>query len=132
MFLLINDKTIEQKVESSNFYLDLSKYERQNNISKSDFCKLYKFQDKETKNIYFGQMSMMTINQIKKNELPKFEKEIKIIKELNHPSLLKLIGFSPFDFKKQLKPVIVTEYVNNGSLENILELERANNKIFAN
>ena len=48
----------------------------------------------------------------------------KKIRKLNHPCLLKFVGYSPINFKKQLKPVIVTENFSNGSLSNILEVER--------
>ena len=48
---------------------------------------------------------------------------------MSHPSLLKFIGFSLFDFKKNLKPVILTEYSSDISLENIIEIKRMNKKI---
>lgn len=48
---------------------------------------------------------------------------------MKHPSLLKFIGFSPVDFKKQRKLVIVTKYATNGSLDNIRQIGRMNKKI---
>lgn len=52
-----------------------------------------------------------------------FISEVNIISRLDHPTILKFIGFSLLNFKKQRKPAIVTEFVKQGSLENILELE---------
>ena len=48
---------------------------------------------------------MLKIKTIPKEDLYNFSNELKIIKELNHPSLLKFIGYSPFDFKKSNKTV---------------------------
>lgn len=44
--------------------------------------------------------------------------------KLDHPNILKFIGISPFDFEKKPKFTIITELAANGSLENVLELER--------
>ena len=62
-------------------------------------------------------------------DLTKFSNELETILKLNHPSLLKFIGYSPIDFKNNRKPVIVTEYSSNGSLYDILQIERLNNPI---
>ena len=76
-----------------------------------------------------GQILMQTIKKIEKDDFDKISKTIKIINEMKHPSLLKFIGYSPIDFKKYRKPIIVTEYASNGPLSNILEIERMNNSI---
>lgn len=52
-----------------------------------------------------------------------------IISRLEHPSILKFIGYSPIDFNKKQKPVIITEFSINGSLGELLELERMKKKI---
>lgn len=44
--------------------------------------------------------------------------------KLHHPCVIKFIGYSDVDFKKKKKPVIVVEYLPNGSLNNLLEGER--------
>ena len=69
-------------------------------------------------------MSMLKIGQISITEIDKLKKELNDIYKLKHPCLLKFYGYSLIDFKKQPKPVIITEYFSNGSLSNILELER--------
>ena len=47
-----------------------------------------------------------------------------IISQLNHPSIMKFIGFNSLNFKYKRKPTIITEYVSNGSLDKVIELER--------
>lgn len=74
-------------------------------------------------------MSMFTINQISESEINSLTNELIKISNLKHPCLLKFIGYSPIDFKKQRKPVIVTEFFSNGSLSSVLELDRINQPI---
>ncbi|KAK8870912.1 hypothetical protein M9Y10_008825 [Tritrichomonas musculus] len=110
-------------------FLDINKYERQSLINKADVSKLYKFKEIETGQIFAGQMSMIKTKKLTKEEISHLSSAISIISNLNHPSILKFIGFSPFDFKKQRKPVIVTEYVSNGTLSDILDIERNHSSI---
>ena len=51
-------------------------------------------------------------------------REVNIISQLNHPSIVKFIGYSPVNFKNKPKPVIITEFLSNGSLGDILDLEK--------
>lgn len=51
-------------------------------------------------------------------------REVNIISKLNHPSILKFICYSPINFKKKNKPVIITEFASNGSLKDLISAER--------
>lgn len=110
--------------EKNDNFLDLTKFEKQEIISKGDSCKLYKLKEIETSNVYLGQFLMQAIQKITNEEVVNLVNEMKILSDMNHPSLLKFVGFSPCDFKGKQKPVIVTEYASNGSLENVLQIER--------
>ena len=44
-----------------------------------------------------------------------------ITKSVNHPSILKFIGFSPVDFKGKNRPTLITEFMPNGSLRGIID-----------
>ena len=60
-------------------------------------------------------------------------REIGIISQLNHPSVLKFITFSPINFKGKPKPVIITEYASNGSSSDLLDHDKKNpNNIILN
>ena len=72
---------------------------------------------------------MRKIKRISDDEIESLPNELNIISHLNHPSLLKFVGFSQIDFKKERKPVIITEMFSNGSIEQILELEKNNVKV---
>lgn len=119
-------KIIETEDEfiDNSIFLNLNVFERKDIICKSDLSKLYKFENTETGQIFIGQMSMNKINRLSKSDIGQLSIELEKISKLNHPCLLKFVGYSPIDFKKQPKPVIVTEHFTNGSLSNILEIER--------
>ena len=51
-------------------------------------------------------------------------REVYILSKLNHPQIMKFYGYSPIDFFNKYHPVIVTEYLSNDNLENILSKER--------
>lgn len=51
-------------------------------------------------------------------------REVDIISSLCHPCICQFIGYSPNNFKNVSKPVIITEFVPNGLLDNFIEMER--------
>ena len=53
-------------------------------------------------------------------------REVSILSQLNHPSVLKFIHFSATNFKGRKKPVIITEYAPNGTLKDFIELDQSN------
>ena len=71
----------------SDIFLDLSNYERKEIISKCDFSKIYKFKEKNTNDIYSGQMSMIRINKLSNEDIINLSNDLKNISELNHPSI---------------------------------------------
>ena len=44
--------------------------------------------------------------------------------KITHPFIVKFVGFSYTNFQGDSKPVILTEYLPNGSLDDVLTLER--------
>ncbi|KAK8840978.1 Ras- protein Rab-10 [Tritrichomonas musculus] len=51
-------------------------------------------------------------------------REVNINASLDHPAVLKFIGYSPNNFENQPFPVIISEYATNGTLSRIIDLER--------
>lgn len=58
------------------------------------------------------------------DEMLNILREINISARIDHPNILKFIGYSLTNFANELKPVIVTEYMKKGSLHDILNQER--------
>lgn len=50
--------------------------------------------------------------------------EAQIISSLSHSSIIKFIGYNPFDFNHHGNFTLITEYLRYGTLENILALEK--------
>ena len=51
-------------------------------------------------------------------------REVNINASINHPAVLKFIGYSPVDYDQNPFPVIITEYAENGSLFDLIDKER--------
>ncbi|KAK8838493.1 hypothetical protein M9Y10_033121 [Tritrichomonas musculus] len=52
------------------------------------------------------------------------KREIELISQISHPSILKFIGYSPINFDNEKYPVFITEYSSNDSLHNLICLEK--------
>mgnify|MGYP001061446198 CR=1 FL=1 len=102
----------------------LTNYKLLKLIGSGNFSEVFKIQDKTTGKIYAAKISTMTFDESKDDFRKNFEREVSIISKVHHPSILKFIGLSLTNFQKESKPVIVTDYLPNGSLEDILKLER--------
>ena len=107
-------------------FLDLSKFTKQKKIGKGSFGQVYKVIEKGTENIFAAKVSLVKITEDKKMFL-NLKREVSILSQLNHPSVLKFIGYSPVDFNQQSYPIIMTEYSPNGSLQDVIERSRRSN-----
>lgn len=107
---------------SKNQDLDLHKFNKIERIDHNELSEVFKVEEQGTKNIYAAIISFIPINS--HEEMVNFSHEINNNISINHPSVLKIIGYSPTNFENESKPVIVTEFAQNGSLSNIINLER--------
>lgn len=57
-------------------------------------------------------------------EIENLVKEVAVLSTLDHPSLLKFIGYNLVNFKREPKPTIITESVLKQTLEGIIEMNR--------
>lgn len=114
---------------SEEGFIDLNKFDKKKLIGEGSFGRVYTVEEKSTKQIYSAKISKQKIDKNSPKEMLSMSREVNIISKLQHPSILKFIGYSPKDFHKKSKPVIITEYSTNGSLGNILELEKMKKKI---
>ncbi|KAK8883615.1 hypothetical protein M9Y10_042709 [Tritrichomonas musculus] len=105
-----------------NEFLDISKFIKQALIGEGTFSQVYKVIEHDTGNIFAAKISKLS--ETKKRLITYLKREINIISQLHHPSVLKFIGYSPIDFKHEYYPVIITEYSSNGSLEDVIKSER--------
>ena len=112
-------------------FLDLKNFEKQKLIKKGKNSIIYKVKGINTGNIYVAKISTIIVNKQSRNELIHLSREVNIISQINHPSFLQFIGYSPTNFEEELKPVVIYELPKNGSLSHVLDEERNGHHISA-
>lgn len=93
-------------------------------ISQTDTYKLLKIKNNHNGLVYSAKVTTTKLNKLSRRALINISHEINNISQIKHPSILKFIGYSPVDFMKKHRPVIVTEFTSKGTLSEILSKER--------
>lgn len=88
----------------------LSDFIRQDKIGSGSFGKVYKVKDIKTGKIMAAKIFIEEIIKNSRKQLQDIKREVNILSKFSHPSILKFIFYSPYDFKQKLRPVIVTEF----------------------
>lgn len=101
---------------------DLKDFEKIEKIGSGSFGKVFTIKEKNTGEIYAAKVSQYDFNDLSHSEQVDLVREININAKLNHPAIIRFIGFSPVDFKGQNNIVITTEYIKNGSLLKYIQL----------
>ena len=114
---------------SDKAFLDLSQFERLEKIGKGQFGAVYKVKCKKTNEILASKISLKELEIEEDEEGPRslirnLVREVNIMSKLNHPSIVKFIGFRRNNFSGDPKPVIITELMTGGSLGTLIESER--------
>ena len=104
--------------------LDISKYRIISFIDNGGFGEVYKVEEIETGKCFAAKISLLPINNNNQIEILDLSREVNNNSGMNHPAILKFIGFSPYNFRGEPYPVILTELMENGSLSSILEMKR--------
>ena len=119
----MRDKQIENLFKYRNMdfslsHIDLTKYCIKEEIGSgtNGHINLIEMKNSNRQKFFAAKVLKKTIN-----EIPiQFLRELKILYSLRYPSIVKFIGFSEKDFNEENYPVIVMEYLQNGSLYQIL------------
>lgn len=106
--------------------VDLQKYERKRLIGEGTFGVVYEVEDKNSKEVYAAKISKGEIYESLSKEIDTVDliREVMILSKVKHLGIMKFIGYSPVNFKGTPKPTIITEMLTNGTLSDIIELER--------
>lgn len=105
-------------------YINLNKFTIQEKLGKGAFGKVFKVIENDTQNIYAAKISKSEFTKEDPELIANIKSEVSILSQLNHPLVLKFIGYNPIDFNHKPHPVIITEYSANKSLSNIIDLDR--------
>ena len=105
---------------------NLNNYILQDKIGSGSFGKVYRVKSKSTNLIYAAKISKEYLDKRFNEHVTNIYGEVNIISKLKHPSVLKFILFSHFNFTNKPKPVIITEYASNGSLLKMIKHDHDN------
>ena len=120
-----------KKQMSSENFIDLSKYKVVKYLGRGNFGQVCLIKDKESKNYYAAKSSLFEIekydskSETNQNSILFLYREIKIMASLDHPSIIKYIGYNPLNFEGDRFITIIYEYAPNGSLQQLIDLEKA-------
>ncbi|KAK8887659.1 hypothetical protein M9Y10_038712 [Tritrichomonas musculus] len=105
---------------------DLNKFELLEKIGSGSFGDVYKAKEKRTGKIYAAKISNQSIDQkdTPRSVIRNLVREVNILSKLNHPSILSFVGFSLKNFNGEPNPVIITDYLPKGTLNDLIKLER--------
>ncbi|KAK8897369.1 hypothetical protein M9Y10_015313 [Tritrichomonas musculus] len=106
-------------------FIDISRFQPIDSIGSGSFSEVFRVKDIDTGEIYAAKVINFNIKDTSVNQDEKIFllREINLLSSLNHPSILKFIGFSPTNLESKSYPTIITKYEPNGSLRNILDSE---------
>lgn len=102
---------------------DLKDFEKLEKIGSGSFGKVFTIKEKSTGKIFAAKVSQYDFSDLSHSDQVDLVREININAKLNHPAIIRFIGFSPVDFKGQNNIVITTDYIKNGSLLKYIQLD---------
>ena len=112
-------------MSSKDQYIDLNQYKKTSTIGSGGYSQVYLIEDNKGQK-YAAKVSINDVDESMKDyqEIHMLFREINLMSSLTHPSIIKFIGYSPFDFDGEPFPTIIIEIASNNSLKNIIDLEQ--------
>lgn len=99
----IDNSYIKEEKDS----IDLENFILQNKIGEGAFGKVYQVRNKISGQLLAAKISIDKIEDFSTETLVNLYREVNIISKLDHPSVLKFIGFSQNNFKKNLNQLLL-------------------------
>ena len=102
---------------------NLDNYEDLEFICDKGEFEIHKICHKNAKSLYLAHIFALNYENMSSNQIINLYRELTITPKLNHPSILKFIAYSPVDFKKDSRPVIITEYCPHETLKSFFQAD---------
>lgn len=122
---------VESSEPDINHPICINSINEQGSLGSGNYGDVYLAKNQISNVSYAAKVLNKKTDDISDKELMNLCQEVIILSQLNHPSILKYKGHSPFDFEKSPNPVIFTEYASNGTLKDLIESEREEKKIIS-
>lgn len=104
--------------------IDLSQFEKGEYISRGEFGEVFRIREKATGTIFAAKIAFHRLDDHSSRQvLINICREINCMAKLDHPAVIKFSGYSKKDFHEEPKPVIVMEYAERRSLNDVIENE---------
>ncbi|KAK8892462.1 hypothetical protein M9Y10_029691 [Tritrichomonas musculus] len=119
--------TIFKQIENTYYILEinLENYIYLNQIGKGGYGDVYLIQNKKSKAYYAAKILNKPSQYTDQSQYIKnLKREIDLLNKINHPCILRYHGYCSHGFKNSQFPMLITEYKSNGSLYDLLELQR--------
>lgn len=104
--------------------VDLSNFTLLNNIGEGHFAEVYRIQDNKTGKIYAAKLLYRRVSPNSEGEDLYLKRELNTMVKIKHPNIVQFIGFSPTNFHKENKPIIISELMTNGRLTDVINKEK--------
>lgn len=102
-------------------YIDLNEFYQKEKIGEGQYGKVYLVQHKKTCEFFAAKILNIQNDSQSKEEMISLSHEVNNNAGMNHPSIIKFIGYSPTNFNQEPQPVIISEYCENGSLLSLIQ-----------
>jgi hypothetical protein len=117
-----SDVAPPESCDLSQFYVKLDDYVQLTSIGSGGYGRVYSARHKTTGEIVAIKEVLCDVND--SYAAQRFTREVEILATAGHPTLLGLSGCTPFIADPTHPPAILTPFMSNGSLDNMLNLER--------
>ena len=100
--------------------LNINNFDKKDIICSTADHSIFKMSHKDTGTFYSSRISKKEISKYFTNEVKSLSNEVSIIQQLNHPSIIKHFLYSLKDSNDENYPTLITEYLQNGPLSQII------------
>ena len=109
-------------MKNKDSLFNIKDYEIDKNIGRGDYSKVYLVRNVQDGHEYAAKVLKLESEEERLN----IRRELSFIKRLNHPSLVKSIGFSfvSIHYSTKNRPTLLQEYYKNGTINKMIENER--------
>ena len=105
--------------------IDIKNFKKRKLINENTFNIVYEVEDINTFQLYVAKIIKSHDDE---NQFTKIiDHELEILMNTNHPTIIKIIGYSKIDFQNENNLTIIMELAQNGSLENVIQSIIQNN-----
>ncbi|KAK8839443.1 hypothetical protein M9Y10_031797 [Tritrichomonas musculus] len=109
----------------NNIKLDIDRYKIISKIGEGGFSQVYRVKDLKDGHYYAAKVANFMVNEETKDlqQTHLLFREVNLMSLLNHPAILRFIGYYSTNFDEDPVPTIITDLATNGSLRNLIEME---------